>query len=280
MSTTWLGLGAAFVMGLMGSTHCVLMCGPLAALSCARPRAGADQPASTGRTFGARDARPSGTLSSAGSALVPQLGRLSTYGALGALSGAFGASLERVTALSWLQLAVRVAAGLALIVTGLALSGLLRKVRAGASAGAWLSAAIRRLWTKTRALGTPGRYVEGLLWGLMPCGLVYAALALALGTGSAQLGAGTMVAFGAGTLPALLGVSLTADAFQGVIAHPKVRLSAGLLLALAGALQVSVASGQGESLLHPQAAEAPMKPCCAQRAAHAAEHPEGEAERP
>lgn len=240
----------AFLMGLMGSTHCVVMCGPLAALSCSRSPS--EPHGSTGR----------------GAFLTTQLGRLTTYGALGAVVGMFGGVLERAVVFSWLQISIRVLAGVVLVLTGLYLTGLVRKLRTGDRISGAITRAVRGAWDKTQRLGGLGRFVQGMLWGLMPCGLVYAGLALALTSGTWVGGAATMFAFGAGTLPALLGVTLTAGLFTSILRLPKVRLAAGLLMALAGTVQVSIASGQGSALLQAPAAEAaPLKPCCRARMA-------------
>ena len=74
----------------------------------------------------------------------------------------------------------------------------------------------------------------GLLWGWLPCGLVYSALITALSSGSALRGAGMMLAFGAGTLPNLLLAGLLAARLNEYAAKPVVRISAGLLVAAFG----------------------------------------------
>ena len=70
----------------------------------------------------------------------------------------------------------------------------------------------------------------GLLWGWLPCGLVYSALATAMTSGSAWHGAGMMLSFGLGTLPNLLLAGLLSTRLQEYAARPIIRLSAGLLV--------------------------------------------------
>ena len=70
----------------------------------------------------------------------------------------------------------------------------------------------------------------GLLWGWLPCGLVYSALVTALTSGSAARGAGLMLAFGAGTLPNLLLAGLLAARLNEYATKPVVRLTAGLVV--------------------------------------------------
>lgn len=70
----------------------------------------------------------------------------------------------------------------------------------------------------------------GMLWGWLPCGLVYSALAMSLTSGSALRGAGMMLAFGAGTLPTLLLAGILAVRLNEYMARPVVRGIAGLLV--------------------------------------------------
>ena len=70
----------------------------------------------------------------------------------------------------------------------------------------------------------------GLLWGWLPCGLVYSALVTALTSGSALHGAGMMLAFGLGTLPNLLLAGLLAVRLKDYATKPAVRITAGLLV--------------------------------------------------
>ena len=84
----------------------------------------------------------------------------------------------------------------------------------------------------------------GALWGWMPCGLVYAALGLALGTGSASTGALTMVAFGRGTLPTLLTMGALATRLALLLRVTWVRRAAGVVIVAFGLLHVVAASAQ------------------------------------
>jgi sulfite exporter TauE/SafE len=70
----------------------------------------------------------------------------------------------------------------------------------------------------------------GMLWGFLPCGMVYMVLTTALMTGSAGRGAGLMLAFGLGTLPNLLLAGLVVGRFREFTRNGKVRLAAGLLV--------------------------------------------------
>ncbi len=95
-----------------------------------------------------------------------------------------------------------------------------------------------RLWERLRPLA--GRALTlppalrfaalGLLWGFLPCGLVYSALALSAASGSALAGGATMLAFGLGTLPAMLAVTLAGTAFTRRFSSLWTRRLAGLLM--------------------------------------------------
>ncbi len=149
-------------------------------------------------------------------------GRISTYMLLGALLGAMGATAWRQDYLPvqrWLF-----GAGSAMLlfsgwrlVCGQAFS-IAWLERLGARMGAILAAAVTRLGRKppqimVRRGGLVRRYGTGLAWGLVPCGMVYGALALALLAGNAPSGALVMGAFGLGTLPNLLALS----SFSGLL---------------------------------------------------------------
>ena len=122
-------------------------------------------------------------------------------------------------------------ANLMLVALGLYLMGATRVLAFTERAG-------QRLWRKIQPLTRrflPARtaaqaFPLGLLWGWLPCGLVYSALAVALTSGSALSGAGLMLSFGAGTLPTLLLAGLLAARLNGALSRPVVRIAAGLII--------------------------------------------------
>ncbi len=175
----------AFMLGLAGSLHCAGMCGPLA-LALPHPGGGA-------RGFVA-------------SRLAYNAGRIVTYSALGLVFGLLG----RTLALAGIQRWLSVGAG------SLMLLGLLFSTRLGAGTPA-VRAVLRLKATfgsllRRRSLGSLG--LLGLLNGLLPCGLVYAACAGATATGGLLSGLAYMACFGLGTLPLMLGIGLTGRAFS------------------------------------------------------------------
>jgi sulfite exporter TauE/SafE len=156
-------IGGALVAGLVGSPHCLAMCGGFST-------ACGDHPV--------RHA-------------AWHAGRLSTYAVLGALAGAFGSS---VPGPGWL---VQIISGVLLVFFALALAGVLPEPRMPIPGLAKVGAAL------AGRVDLPSRYAFGLVNGLLPCGLVYAALAVPIAAADPLVGAGAMVAFGLGTIPAL-----------------------------------------------------------------------------
>ena len=174
-------LYTAFTFGLLGSLHCVGMCGPLAL---AMP-------------FGSKGDRVVRIL-------VYNGGRILTYGMLGALMGFLGQGVFLVGLQSWLTLAL----GILLVAVGLFSVQLEFNIWSLPVLSTWylkLKAAFGRLMSKN---GYQSLFGLGLLNGLLPCGLVYLALAGALTTANWQSGISYMVMFGLGTLPLLLAVTL------------------------------------------------------------------------
>jgi sulfite exporter TauE/SafE len=136
--------------------------------------------------------------------LAYHAGRIACYALLGAAFGGAGRVALDTAALLPLQRMLYVGANVFLILLGLSLAfgspGVAGLQRAGARFFARVLPALRPM---LRWPGTAGRVALGLAWGLVPCALVYAALPLALFAGGAWEGALAMLAFGAGTIPAL-----------------------------------------------------------------------------
>lgn len=176
------------------------------------------------------------------------LGRVSTYALLGALLGAIGATAWRQDYLPVQRWLFGIGSGM-LVISGWQL------LRGGVMSVAWLERlAARAGGIVARALGgapggvkAPGstrgglsrRFGMGLAWGLVPCGMVYGALTLALLAGNALSGAIVMIAFGLGTLPNLLVLSGFSGLLRAWSRRPAVRWGAGLAVMIFGALGVS-----------------------------------------
>ena len=182
---------AALIAGAAGSLHCLAMCGGL-----------------TG-ALGMRAQRAGGTpLRALTHQMLSQLGRVSSYALAGALFGAFGATLAAQFDLQAVALVVRVLAGACLmaiaarVLWGWRLFAPLERL--GARAFAHLAPLLRA----QREPGFGSSFLLGILWGWLPCGLVYSMLLFAALSGGAAHGAIVLALFGAGTWPAMLGGSL------------------------------------------------------------------------
>jgi sulfite exporter TauE/SafE len=227
-----------FAAGLVGSVHCVGMCGGIVgAFSMAAPR----------RAFPvavvAANA-PALALDGALRVLAYNAGRIGSYMAAGALAGGLLGGVRQLAGAAPLQLAAYWLANLMLVALGLYLMNAWHGL-------AKLEAVGRLLWSRLQPLTRhllpvdhPGKALAlGALWGWLPCGMVYSMLMSAMLSGSAASGAAVMLAFGLGTLPALVTMGLFGNLLQAWTRRRNVRLGAGLLVLSFGLLGLVRASG-------------------------------------
>ncbi|MFO1319829.1 MAG: sulfite exporter TauE/SafE family protein [Burkholderiales bacterium] len=219
---------AAFAVGLLGGVHCAAMCGGLAtALSQADGR----------------------KLSDGWRQFLMSSGRVLSYGAAGAFAGSIGGAGLLVQHVLPVQVAFYVLANLLLIGLGLYLAGLSSVITWLEVPGRWLWRHVQPLMRRWIPVDTPLRALAvGMLWGWIPCGLVYTMLATALVAGSATGGALVMLAFGAGTLPNLLGATLILRWLRPRLATQWFRTAAGGLVAGFGLFGLAHAAPLAASL--------------------------------
>lgn len=218
-----LTLTAAFVTGLIGSVHCLVMCGGVAAGLAAASR-GAEDRALTGN-------------SALKAALALNLGRVLGYTLAGALVGLFGTALIRMLDAQRLMLGLRLAVGVVMILVGLRLIGGRDRLSAIGRLGQSLWPALRRLGhVVLPADRTWKRLALGALWGWLPCGLSWSMLLVALFTVDPLNATLTMAAFGSGTLLAMVPVTWGSARLARRLAQPRLRRTLGLLVIAAGAL--------------------------------------------
>jgi sulfite exporter TauE/SafE len=207
---------AALAAGFLGSGHCLGMCGGIV---------GALQVGNTparARTFAFT--------------LLHNLGRILSYMMAGAIVGALGGTIGLLSGWHWWPEILRIATAAVMILIGLSLALRWRGLNALERWGA-------RFWAKLAPLArhllparTPAQALAaGMLWGWLPCGLVYTLLAAAAVSGSAAAGAGVMLGFGLGTVPAMLGAGLAAGALGRKPWIGTMRRLAGVLLIVFGA---------------------------------------------
>ncbi len=205
---------SAFLLGLLGGVHCVGMCGGIV----------------TALTFSTDPAQTSSRR--VGIQLLYNLGRISSYTLFGLIAGAlsqFSATL--LVNVHQLQIVLQVIAALFMLAMGFYLAGwwqgLLQLERVGQLI--W-----RRIEPRARHLlpirSHKSALLVGMVWGWLPCGLVYSVAFYAMSSGSAVHGALLMFCFGLGTLPTLLASGLLANSLLGWLRHPAVRTGAGMIV--------------------------------------------------
>lgn len=215
-----LTLGAAFLLGLAASGHCIVMCGGISGalgLATARDAKGRMQP----------------------SLLIGyQVGRILSYSLAGLLFAGLLGGVIAMLDIEAVRQILRAISAAALLLAALAAFGVLRTPDYAVGA---------RLWPKIAQLGRkvlpvtrfPQALAFGMLWGWMPCGFVFTVLIIATLQADALRGAMTMAAFGLGTIPALLAASFGAQRLRKLAALPAYRHAAGSVLALCAALTLA-----------------------------------------
>jgi hypothetical protein len=213
---TWL---AAFLAGLLGSVHCIGMCGGITgALTMGLP-------ATVRRSY----PRLFSYL------LAYNSGRIMSYVTAGALMGALGAQLGGGLLPHPAINVGRVISGVFMLALGVYIAGWWNALAGLEKLGG-------RLWRHIEPLGRgllpPKGPVQalglGLVWGWLPCGLVYSALAWSLAAGGALQGGSIMLAFGLGTLPTLIAMGSAARWLKLVTRLPRVRQAAGAMILVFG----------------------------------------------
>jgi hypothetical protein len=204
---------AAFVAGFVGSVHCLGMCGGIAAaLGASSSQQG-------------RNWLP----------LAHNLGRIASYTLAGAIVGAASAWIGTITGLKAWGPSLRILVGVLFLLIGLQLAFQFRGLAVIESGGA-------RVWQKIAPLArrlmpartAPSAFAVGMLWGWLPCGLVYSLLAVAAATGDPVRGAAVMASFGLGTTASMLGVAWLAAGTSWTAHRARLRRPAGVLLMLFG----------------------------------------------
>lgn len=200
-----------FLLGFFGGGHCVGMCGGLSSAFALQLPPG---------------------LNRAGLIVLLNLGRISSYVFIGLLVGAIGQIGISLDQTRWLQNGLYFSANLLLLFLGLYLAGI-------SSLATRIESIGRPVWKRLNPLlnrllpiqSVPACFGVGMLWGWLPCGLVYSASLYALGSGNALEGGLYMLAFALGTLPNLLAMGLFAAQLKNFLQRKTVRLAAGLLVA-------------------------------------------------
>jgi len=213
-STSYL---VALVMGLFSALHCLGMCGSIIGTLTLSLR---------------KEIRDNKAL------LVPfvfsyNFGRITSYKLAGYLAGLLHNMLMLPLGEGQGHRILQIVSALIMAGAGLHIAGWFPRFayieKGGAVIWAWLEPYGRRL-IPVQTL--PQAYFFGMIWGWLPCGLVYAAVTLATTAGNETRGALTMLAFGLGTLPAVVSVGLMTSLLVRLSSMKKFRQAAGILLIL------------------------------------------------
>lgn len=181
--------------------------------------------------------------------LAFNLGRIASYALAGALAGALGSAGAYVFDALTVQSVLYVVTNLVLIGTGLYFLGALAWLTRIEALGAPLWRRLQPFAASAmQARGLPGMVGAGMLWGWLPCSLVYAALAAAVFAGGPLQGAAAMLAFGAGTLPNLLAAGLAAARLQSWMKRRAARAAAGTAVLAFGAYGLAHAGPLAEGI--------------------------------
>jgi len=228
----WPIASAALVTGLLGSAHCLGMCGGISGLFAVNASI--------------RSIRQQIPLS-----IAYNTGRIATYAFLGIVVAMLGRGA--VSSVPDLAAPVRLASGVLIILVGLQVAFGWRLLSLVENVGA-------RLWRRVAPAAKGLVPVEnllqalglGLIWGLLPCGLVYSVLLLAATTTDSLSGAVVMIAFGLGTMPAMVATGVSASKLAQFMNRR--RVGAGLLIILMGiatiAMPIKTLSDSADSMHH------------------------------
>ncbi len=226
---TGVALIPIFLIGLLGSLHCVGMCGGIVSAFTAASRLTRPFPAVVATIPTVRN----GAVSQAVRVLAYNAGRIGSYTVAGAIVGGAAGGVYALSNWSWLQMSAYWLTNLMLVALGLYLMdawfGLVRLEELGQ--GLWRH--LRPLIQPLLPMDSPGKaFALGAIWGWLPCGMVYSVLLTAMFSGSAFSGAGVMLAFGLGTLPAMLGLGLLGHRLRELAQQKTMRrLTGGVVLA-------------------------------------------------
>ena len=217
---------AAFFVGLVGSLHCIGMCGPIAI---------------------ALPVPNSGNLSFLTGRILYNLGRVVTYSFLGVVLGLIGSKI----ALAGAQQVFSIVLGLIIIIAVL----LPQKYKNYFAQHPVIQKLAHPLKSNIGVLFKKGTFsamfLIGILNGFLPCGLVYVALAGAIASGNAVFGAAVMILFGLGTVPAMFAASVFGK-FINVGIRTKIRKAVPVLAIILGVIFVLRGMNLGIPMLSPK----------------------------
>jgi len=230
-------LGAAYLVGLLGGTHCIGMCGGIVGAL----------------TSGLTDELRNSRARLVAFQLAYNTGRIGSYAVAGLLAGLLGQQATTMGLTRGFPVGGIIAAVI-MILLGFYLGGWWHALQ-------WLERLGAHVWKHIEPFGRrfiPVRHAGqalllGLIWGWLPCGMVYSVLALALASESAAAGGAIMLAFGAGTLPTMLVMGIAFSSLGRWVRDERVRKAAGLFVVVMGVVMLLAIPGKHGHHAHPVA---------------------------
>jgi len=223
-----------FLMGFFGSVHCIAMCGGIVGILSQQ--------------------ESNSSKKNIGYILSYNLGRVISYAAIGLLAGIIGqlsfASIESATLMTF----SRVFTSAFMLAFGFYLLGWRNFLTLLEKLG-------QRLWKHISPLtkrllpikSLTHSFLLGLIWGWLPCGLVYSALAISLTSASPYTGTLAMLSFGLGTLPMLLSMGLASQRLGALKQSTSIRIIAGSVIIIFATLHLFSVNIMGHDMKHGQA---------------------------
>lgn len=218
------------LLGLIGSLHCAGMCG------------GIGIGLQSGGIKDQTDRQPGAWLRS----LMINLGRITTYVLAGGIAASLGFTVFQALGTNIAGQIMQFLVGAFLILVGIYLSGLWNGIW-------WLEKPAQFIWQKLspylrRVLpldSAAKQFLAGMIWGWLPCGLMFSALILTLTAGSFTTGMSAMLMFGLGTLPMMMGIGLLGQFSLNKFGPMLRKIAAGLLIVFGSLIFTGVTMSHG-----------------------------------
>lgn len=228
-------ISAAFLIGLFSAVHCIGMCGSIiGALSLSLPGPIRDNPI---KRFG--------FVSSY------NFGRILSYGVAGMIIGGIGMTVFESSGSASIRMFAKIISTTMMIAIGLYLAGWFPQVSYIEKIGVPIWRKLEPIGRKMMPVDSIGKaFAYGLIWGWLPCGLVYTVLVWSLTTGSATNGALIMLAFGLGTLPTLITTGVMTSWITRFAQSPTARHIAGLIIIIMAIASLIIPIGMGSGEHH------------------------------
>ncbi len=224
-----LTLLAAFMIGLLGSTHCIGMCGGIVGAL----------------TMGLPETTRQSWLKLLPYLFTYNIGRLISYSLAGLIVGLLSSSAGDFFQIGSFPVG-GIVGGLFMVALGIYIGGWLQTMRYLEQLGGYFWRLIEPVGQRFMPVSSPAQALGvGFFWGWLPCGLVYSTLAWAATSGDAAKSAMLMLAFGVGTLPMLLAMGGFAEKLQHFTRNKWTRYIAGILLIAFGAMILTKALSGG-----------------------------------